>query len=337
MKLHWIYLLLLVTSKNVLAETNWEELQEIAKNPKYVTAINTQTRAELKLVELAKGRYRLDSFKVVPLHQMVFTYESSRELKELCRGYFENRNKKFKAKLTFSKNNEINFSSFVLENGEKLGIDMIENPFVASELKVRDLSENDQTIWIDKTLDSIKMGGNVNQYYLNLFNQHIKNSVSDVVEIDLSELNGLACDIGLGNIKPEISANLTFERALPLVSFWLKREIFAEVANHYVQIAKSAQLKKEDAKINEKNQLILGWSLALAEMSSRSVEESLLSKVLKSENRRGDLLKALVKMKEGENLEKSWRNTFEIEVPKMKLVTRLFPHISGDVEVRNID
>lgn len=337
MKLHWIYLLLLVTSKNVLAETNWEELQEIAKNPKYVTAINTQTRAELKLVELAKGRYRLDSFKVVPLHQMVFTYESSRELKELCRGYFENRNKKFKAKLTFSKNNEINFSSFVLENGEKLGINMIENPFVASELKVRDLSENDQTIWIDKTLDSIKMGGNVNQYYLSLFNQHIKNSVSDVVEIDLSELNGLACDIGLGNIKPEISANLTFERALPLVSFWLKREIFAEVANHYVQIAKSAQLKKEDAKINEKNQLILGWSLALAEMSSRSVEESLLSKVLKSENRRGDLLKALVKMKEGENLEKSWRNTFEIEVPKMKLVTRLFPHISGDVEVRNID
>lgn len=337
MKILCVYILLLMTYTNTFAETNWEELQEIAKNPKYVTAINTQTRSELKLVELAKGRYRLDSFKVVPLHQMVFTYESRRELKELCRGYFENRNKKFKAKLTFSKNNEINFSSFVLETGEKLEIDMIENPVVTSELKVRDLSENDQTIWIDKTLDSIKMGGNVNQYYLNLFNEHIKNSTSDVVEIDLSELNGLACDVGLGNIKPEISANLTFERALPLVSFWLKRELFAEIANHYVQIAKTAQLKKEDAKINEKNQLVLGWSLALAEMSSRSAEESLLSKVLKSENRRGDLLKALVKTKDGENLEKSWRNTFEVEVPKMKLVTRLFPHISGDVEVRNID
>lgn len=337
MKLLIIVIAILSIGKSANAETNWNELQEVAKNPKYVHAVNVKDRSELRLVEIGRERYRLDGFKVIPLSQITLLYEGKKELRDLCRGYFENRNRNFKAKLSFPKNNELDLTFFVLEDGNKLRPDMIENPVISAELKVRDLSGNDKTLWIDKTLDSIKMGGDVNQYYVNLFKTHIQNAPTNEVEIDLTELNGLACDIGLGNIKPEIAMNFTLEKSLPSVSFWLKRELFTEIAGQYVQISKNNQLKNQDNKLMEKKQLLLGWAMAMAEISLGVSDDSLLPKVLISENRRMDLIEALEKNREGESLDKAWRRTFEIEIPKIKFVTRVLPHISGDVEVRSID
>lgn len=332
-----IIFLFISINHSIVAETNWDELQEVAKNPKVVSAIDPKTRFEIKLIDLGNGKFRIDSFKTVPLSQLYLIYEGKKDLKDLCSDYYLYKNRAFKAKVLFSKNNEIDYSFFKLENGMSLKKEMIENPILSTEIKVRDLSENDKTIWIDKTFENVKMGGDVNQYYVNLFNSHIKNSSADEVQIDLSKLNGLACDIGLGNIKPEITTQVTLEKSLPTISFWLNRELFSEISVHYANMANATQAEASDAKYKDRGHLLLGWSLAQAELAKRTEEKYLLSKVLSNEKRKNDLFVALERNKNGENIDIAWKRTFEIEVPKVKLMTRILPLVVGEALVQKFD
>jgi len=329
--------LILGLNTSLLAETKWEELQEIARNPKYVLAINEKTKAEIKLVDLGNGKYRIDSFKVNPVSQMLLEYEGKKELNDLCKDYFLFPKKTFRAKAVFFKSSGIRYADFVLANGESLKEEMIENPILKSELKVRDLSESDKTIWIDKTADRIKMGSDINQYYLNLFNSNLKESSAEKVEVDLTNLNGLACDIGLGNIAPVISQEISWEVALPTFSFWLKKDVFSEISNNYSNLVKNNYFKSEDLKAQEKRQLVLGWSVATAEMNLRTEENSVMPKILKNDLRRLDLIKALEKSKDGESLDVAWKRTFEMEIPKVKIVTRMLPLVSGNAEVLKVE
>ncbi len=326
-------LLLINFFDSASALTKWEDLEEVAINPKYVHATDAKNRTEMKLIDLGNGKYRIDSFRVTPSSPLVLIYGGKKDLKDLCSDYYLYSHKTFKAKIVFSKNQEINYSNFVLDDGTRMSEELIENPILVSELKVNDLGQSDKTLWIEKTADKLKMGSDVNQFYVNLFNSQIKNESDRDVEIDLGHLNGLACDIGLGNIKPEITVNITLEKPLPVVNFWLKKDLFSEISTTFLSLTKNYPIKSDDNKALEKNQLILGWSIAMAEQLLRVEENSIMPKLIQSDSRRLDLLKAVEKNRAGESIDTSWRRTFEIEVPKVKTITRHLPFIQGNAEV----
>ena len=322
-----IFLSLLILSTAVMAETNWDQLIKEAESATTKTGVIVKDFQEIRVVELKGGKLRFDGFtSMIDKNRMKLIVETDRTLKETCLSFVERGNKfKFKARLVFNKGPIDSEFSFVLDEKVRSSREF-ENPVVIGKTEMRELNPTDSTPFMDRSLESL--GVDVSALYLNLMNNAINSSTESQVVVDLSKHNGLACDIGMGFIRPTLVKTVSFDRALPESVSWISESTLTDLYKTFnEELEKSAKLKDIEAqKFNEA--FILGWSIA-------QVKSNLKEVIFSKSERAQKLLRTLkIKTEDRESNTVLWRLLSDYEKPAKTLTTQRMPVAVGAVEVK---
>ena len=280
-----LFLSALVLSSTVMAETNWDLLIKEAETAKTKRGIITENFQEIKVVELGGGKLRFDGFtSMIDTNRMKLIVETDSTIKETCLKFVERGNKyKFKARLVFNKGPVENDFSFVLDN-KVHSSSAFENPVVIGKSEMKELNPTDSTPFMNRAFESLNV--DVSALYLDLMNTAINSSTGSQVVVDLSKHNGMACDIGMGFIKPTLIKIVSYDRALPESVSWISESTLTDLYKTFnEQLEKTTKVKDvETQKLNEA--FVLGWSVA-------QVKSNLSETIFAKSERSQKLLKTL--------------------------------------------
>lgn len=327
--------LVLLLQVNAFANTNWDKLVEVANNVEIENVkADSAGLIQFKVAKLPNERIRFMGFTSYNSQsRMILTVHSKKnELEKICNDYSVFK-KSFKADLSFNVTPAEDTFEFTMKNGRQFTTLDFENNFTNSEAEAA-LSDSDKFPWILNSGDMGKFKDvGVKQGVVNLLNNAITNREGDMVTVDLSNYNGLACDIASGYMRPSLSKTISFEKALPESSFWINQDSFTEIYKTFwsthAQI--TSDLKSEEAKASEL--VLLGLSLANKPTEKESV--------FKGKGRVLSLFNAL-KFNSSLVISKDtqlavpvdqWKKTFEYSIPTNTQVKQKMTFTGGDISV----
>lgn len=342
MKCHYkkiaTFALAALLSNSVFSATDWEQLLKVTKSAEFESiVVDPDGFVEVRVAHLPNERVRFMGFKKYsnPLKMKLLvstpTYDMripNFDMKNICNDYVIFK-KSFKAVLTFSMSPvEENFQ-IRLRDGRKISAYEFENPISSSDALVIPLSNSYTFPWTVNSMDLFKFEGKRLQEAIpDLINDEIKKRKSSTVTVDLSDYNGVACDLGLGSIAPVLEKTFTYEKGLPNSSFWINQSKYVEIYNSFWREYSRAikNVNQEDMKVSEL--LLLGINLADKDEAVQSLFEK---------NGRVMTLYNSFKYKKDkayDDYEVQWRQTFDYEVAKDTMATQTMVLQSGKVYTR---
>lgn len=301
----------LLLSAQAFAETNWNELVETVKKAEYETVkLDEGKRVEFQIAKLPKNKIRFMGFKnYANENKMKLTIHSSKtDLEKICNDYSVLK-KKFTAELSFNTRPVNDYFQFTLKDGRELSSASFENSFSSYEAQVSPLGDMDKTPWTLNSGDFKKMRREgVKEGFASLLNAAIKEQGSATVVVDLSDYNGIACDLAFGYIKPVVTRTIEFEKALPDSSYWISKENYVELSKNFWGDRSLMQGTHTLAEMKASELVLLGMSL-----SDRKDKEAIFKKT----GRALGLLNALTSntVEEYASPADQWKKTFEYALP----------------------
>lgn len=309
------YLLASVLSSSVYAaETNWGELIKNINSIQVETVKATNSDITIDVAILPSGKVRLIRLNQanVPEQAVLMIDSKESDLKKTCKESLLYRNP-FKASLSINKGGPALGFNFQLSNGEQLNSEMFENPYRVINNFVQILPGS-KFSWTP--LARYEKGPEAE--LLSLIQNAIK---SETVSIDLSEHNGIACDIASGHVKLSFATTVIHEKGLPKKTAWINQYQFAEFYRAFWTDRNKFKLSLSGTELRANELILLGWNLSEVKFDKTTLYESA--------NRLSSLFSALkqdqggVKDSERPNidiakLEVNWKRTFEHTVPPLK-------------------
>mgnify|MGYP005689386879 CR=1 FL=1 len=317
---------LLALQTAAMAETNWDQLVLEAPEAKTYRVELDKRFVEFDLVKFNSGKVRFNGFSRLSSKDKVkLVYHMKKKgLEEACRDYAELGGRyKFKAELVFKKGAVAKDFSFNLDGKTYSSADF-DNQLNVGKVAVEELGATDRSPYTSSANDEISE-------YSELMNSAIENAHGDTVVVDLSKNLGIACDIGLGFIKPVVTQTISYEKAMPNLSYWIDQKSYNELYRLFNDEMKkvSPSIERDVQKFNEG--LVLGWSLAQG-------NERLKDVVLKNGDKGAKLLKSLkLKGESSEATESMWRQTFDYAKPTSLMTNQKLSIVSGDVFVEVVN
>jgi hypothetical protein len=309
------YLIASVLSSSVYgAETNWGDLIKNINSIQVETVKATNSDITFDVAILPSGKVRLIRLNqaYIPEQAVLMIDSKESDLKKTCQESILYRNP-FKASLLINKGGPAQGFNFQLSNGEQLNSEMFENPYRVINNSV-EIMAGSKFPWTP--LARYEKGPEAE--LLSLINNAMK---SETGSIDLSDHNGVACDIASGHVKLSFASSVIHEKGLPKKTAWINQYQFAEFYRGFWADRNKfkSQLSASELRTNEL--ILLGWNLSEVKFDKTTLYESA--------NRLGSLFSALkqdvsgVKDSERPNidiakLEVNWKRTFEYTVPPLK-------------------
>ena len=188
------------------------------------------------------------------------------------------------------------------------------------------LGRNDKTPWTNRSNEGVDM--DTSTYYEVIMNAAIKASKTSEVIVNLDENNGIACDIGLGYIRPSLIKLFEFEKAIPEPVYWLSQENHRDLYSLFNNKLNNIEKVKDAEEQKFIEAAALGWSIVQVEPTT------LLDTVLKKASRGQKLIKNF-KAKVGDNQDmiSSWRQLAEYTKPEITMSKQHVTIGSGGVLV----
>ncbi|WP_413290453.1 hypothetical protein [Bdellovibrio sp. HCB337] len=223
-------LALFLISHSAMA-TDWNQL--IAVAPTLTTervSLDTNGLVSADVAKLPNGKYRLiefQSFSARLKPVLAIAVPKGLKLEELCTidTFFDKRNA-FNAKLTFTVNPALANEGSLLANS---GISF-ENVFTL----VPQIYISKYGFHFSATVPGVPHGQQkMGEYFSEFLQSHALKTKDGTVTIDLSEMNGFACDLMNGSVSFVVSGKLTYEAGLPKVSDWLGAELYEYIFLSY--------------------------------------------------------------------------------------------------------
>lgn len=261
----------ILLASSISMATDWSDLIFQAPHAKKET-INIDKKGLIQAVvaRLPDGKSRIISFTSFsseknPVLNLGFAADD--ELNEKCEKALR-LNKPFKAQLTIQ-TNPLATNSFPLFGSPAKSF---ENPFRVGFGKV--IFGKQMPHWSRYDQNALKnaQGRQIADYYEDLLNEKIEQSSDGVVQLDLSNMNGLACDLASGNMTFLVTRDLEYEAGLPVKESWLGLEQYASIFQSFWKTQPRIVDSKQTTQQNEiAEALLLGMATSKA-----NVDESLL-------------------------------------------------------------
>lgn len=213
--------------------TDWTEyIKEYPSLRETKLRLDNDGHVEAKVFKRASGKYRFLGFNSYSVSKRpIITIDSANitDTNELCQNSLR-LNKKFKATMRLQV--DPLFETSNNENSLIKGIALkdFENPVNVSET-VLEFSKAGVGWSFWDTENTLKANGNpVWTVYLDFLNKAIKESSSSgSVEVDLSEYNGLACDLLDGTLVIRLKKEVSYEAGKPVGQTWLGSDQFTNI------------------------------------------------------------------------------------------------------------
>lgn len=216
--------------------------------------VDSKGYIQMNIAKRPNGKLRFIDFKrYVNSNKIILTIHSkktSADLESICNDYSVLK-KPFRAELSFSVSPISDQFEFKLNDGSIASTTDFENPFVVSEATLKPLTSNDSSPWMLASGDLKKFNyEGVSFGVSNIINKAIRSRNGNSVMVDLSNYNGLACDLAFGYIQPVIKKTIRSERGLPNNKFpWIKKEVFTK-------LYKSFWLERSKLKTNDESVVV---------------------------------------------------------------------------------
>jgi hypothetical protein len=311
MKISHYLLASLLCSSAYAAETNWGDLIKNINSIQVETVKATNSNITIDVAILPSGKVRLIWLnQAYDSEQAVLKIDSKEsDLKKTCEESLLYRNP-FKASLLIKKGAPAFGFNFQLSSGEQLNSEMFENPYRIMNNFVQILPRS-KFSWTP--LGRYEKGPEAELLSL------IQNAMnSETASIDLSDHNGIACDIASGHVKLSFASTLIYEKGLPKKTSWINQYQFAEIFRAFWsdRIELNSSLPAAEVKTSEL--ILLGWNLSEVKFNKAILNQSI--------GRLGSLFTSLKQNRVGiQDSEKpnldithmaaNWKRTFEYTIP----------------------
>lgn len=271
------------------AETDWNQLIKLSPNAQVKEGIIDSRFKELKYVELPDGRIRFDQFtKLANRFKFKLSIHSKRNIvKDACSD-FAGLGKSFKAELKITRSELPSIFTFKNAQGKQYSSDQFENKIKISEIFSKGLTSYDETPWITMT-KKFSANESASTYVRDVFNAAIKSSKGEVITIDLTSHNGIACDLAYANIRPVFYRTIESEKALPDRQYWITKDNFNALSNMYNYELELIEKKAATKATESQKNILIGWSFSELKLEKTSTiiwntkdRFSLLKNALKS-------------------------------------------------------
>jgi hypothetical protein len=313
------------------AETNWTKLIKDMNLIQVETVKIQNTSMNLDVASLPDGKIRLVSVNRLRIPEQVIIQIETKEkdLKTLCEESLVFKNS-FKVQLLVSKGTLPQNFSFSLASGEEKKSIQFENPFQIENEKVEILSGSKFPWTYAYELGRYQNGPEAK--LVSMIELALRQQTAETVTVDLSEHNGIACDLASGKAQLSLNKSIRHEKGLPDRKSWINKDRFAEVYRGFWRdrIELNSSLTGTDLRSHEL--VLLGWNLA-----EMKFDRSIINR---SSGRLGFLYNALKEnimgIKDTEkqdldiiNIETSWKKTFEYVIPTEIMMKRDLETFSG--------
>lgn len=337
MKILKTTVLLSLFSTNSFAEINWKKLiDDMPYTTSEIVNISENGSIQMNVLIRPEGKLRFNGFNhYLSASEMTLYIDSPKQnLETLCNDYSLN-NKSFKANFTFGVNPTDKTFDFTLQNGKKVSSLNFENPIHFSEPNVEFKNINN-ALWIKASNENKKYAPlSTSDWVTQVFKKAISSREQNIVNIDLSSYNGLACDLAFRNIIPRITKNISYISATPEQRKpWLEeskyREIFRSYFKNY-ELFKNQSNKLSEIETN--NAFVLGYTISednqLKEtlLSTPYLTKLLLNSLVTAKNKFGsDIFTA--------NSSDFYKNTFEYKVPFVETTSQTLIIQTGKMTIK---
>lgn len=314
------------------AQTNWERL--ISEAPQAVREIGrfNNGRGEFNLARTASGKIRFLGFRSYQAQPAKLTINAKGlALDKLCEQSLILK-KPFSATLTVQAEPLPEDLAFRIK-GALYEASALQNPYQVLG-HTYTLEEGSDFVWTHRTGDFVRYNeqGGPSATLLGLIHDAVKEKRGPQV-IDLSEHNGIACDLAGGHVQLRAQSKVRYEKGLPDKVAWIDQGSFQNLFHDFWQdrLALKDRVAPQDS-LNA-DMVLLGWHLG-----EKNVEKSSVMKVARISN----LMAALKHERPGVTdadkprlspvkLEEFWNKTAEFGVPKDLLVETSLLSYSGRV------
>jgi hypothetical protein len=214
-------------------------------------------------------------------------HSKTTDLEKNCSDY-TNKKKSFNAELSFSAAPISDQFNFKLSNDVIASTSDFENPFTVGETLAKPLSTEDTAPWTVASGDIKKFRvEGITLGFARLLNAAINARTGNTVIVDLSDNNGLACDLAFGYIKPVITKTLQYERGLPNKKFpWITKEIFSDMYKSFWMDHSKLKIEETNSQNDKSSEMFL--------LGMKAAEREEVKKIiLESPNRPAKLLNAI--------------------------------------------
>lgn len=267
-----LFLTTLLVSSAALA-TDWQTLINLAPNLKKETiTLDSNGYIKADVAKLPSGQYRFIGFNSFLVSKKpVLTVEAApgTDTNELCQNavFLE---KPFKARLVVQTN------PLVANSNLLFGPDMnsFENPVTIGPAKIT--FDKKGAVWSLNDYEAISKskGRLLTDYYEEIMNAQLQQSVDGVLRMDLSKMNAFACDLMQGKLVFSVNRTAEFEPGLPSKETWLALDQYTSIFQSFWKVQPSII----DARLNPtQNELAEAVALGVVARSKVAGEEILKS------------------------------------------------------------
>ena len=312
-------------------ETNWTKIIKDMNLIQVETVKINNSSLNIDVASLPDGKTRLVSVNRIKIPEQVMIQIETNEtnLKALCEESLVFKNY-FKAQLLVSKGNLPQIFSFTLASGEKKNSSHFENPFQIENEKVEILSGSKFPWTYAYELGRYQNGPEAK--LISMIELALRQQTAETVTVDLSEHNGIACDLASGKAQLSLTKSIRHEKGLPDRKSWINKDRFAEVYRGFWKDRMELNSSLTGTDLRSHELVLLGWNLAEIKFD-RSI-------INRSNGRLGFLYNALKEnimgVKDAEkpeldimNIETSWKKTFEYVIPTEIFMKRDLETFSG--------
>lgn len=229
-----------------LAATDWSEVIKAAPFSKNVTlTYDEKGYVELKAIQLPNGHFRLTDFSNYQASKKPRVYvdlpNGLTDVEKQCQISAKDK-KPFKAFLKLTVNPMLqpgslypNMKMTLQGQTSTLSNVQFENPYTLGTVKVDFSAVNMTYSRIPHVPEYEQLGWMVKDYFVKLLNSQAQATGTADVTIDLSDMNGFACDLMLGKIQLKVTQTATYSPGAAERYVWMDSDEYVKVFKSYWQ------------------------------------------------------------------------------------------------------
>lgn len=223
--------IIVLLSKATFATTSWDELNRMAPKATIINVKSSDGLVQAKLIRYSANLIRIN--ELVSLQSKnrptVVIDSSDQNIQQLCEKSVRLR-KRFNAKLLLNLNSFYENSQPIKvfsESSEEFDLFKLSNQLNIGTPQI--VVANSALKWSLYDAMPGSGAGSIQEVYEKFLNEKISDAVQDVVEIDLSDKNALACDLIEGYLSFTLRRVIQHEAGFPDIVDWIGKEKFLSV------------------------------------------------------------------------------------------------------------